>query len=185
MKKLLIALVAIMLLLSISGIAAENTSGAKVTISAKIAGIDKKVNRPVMIINITTDTPGNITYLEMYYLKDASGSLKLNKTVRYNESFVNNKLALRIIRPNAVPGKQYAIVKGVVKLDNKTYYKWLNLSVKSTKKLGTANNTNKPNVTQNTPSGDTGSDTNKSPGFEIIGLIVTISMVYLLKRRMR
>lgn len=150
------------LIMSVVGVAGDNkTEKTKVVVISRNIGIDQ--NREVILASIATNKIGHLIYLEEYYSRNDSDPDKINldnKIIYYNDTMTNNTLTLKIKRPLDKNGDQYKYVKAVAYIDNKrelnSWFKYGNKNDKNEKK--------------------------KSPGFEIVILIVSILSVIYIKK---
>lgn len=168
-EKCIMVLLAVILVLSVTGIAEENTEKVKIVVIAKNLGIDKNLSKQMVFVNITTDKTGHLTYVERYYSKNETGKLNIKDARMYfNATIKNNTVLLRIKRPLSESGEPYAFVRSIVYIDDKKGLdSWLKYI--DTKNTSVDKDTNKDK---------------KSPGFEVIMSIITmVSIVYLLKRK--
>lgn len=167
-EKCIMVLLAAILLLSVAGIAEENTEKTKVVVITKNLGIDKNLSKQMVYVNITADETGHLTYVERYYSKNDTGKL-IAKDARmyFNGTTENNTIWLRIKRPLSESGEPYTLIRAVVYINGQkdldTWLKYIDSKNASAIKGVNAEK--------------------KSPGFDVtIPIITMISIVYLLKR---
>jgi len=119
---IIITTVILFLLLSvISPVQADNI---RVMFQIKSVGFDQNQNSYRLLVNISTNTPGHVVYLEEYYSIDSNSNPKFVSAVRidggdlvkigstFNASF-------EILRPVSHGGKSYTLVKAVIILNDK------------------------------------------------------------------
>ncbi len=169
-SRICLIIITAILLLSVIGLAEDNsteqynsTEKTKVVVASKDIGIDQNLSKDVVVASIATNKIGHLIYMEEYYSKNDSDPNKVklvNKVIYYNGTMTNNTLTLKIKRPLNSNGERYKYIKAVAYIDNKkelnSWFKYKN--------------------------GDTNMN-KKSPGFEIVLIILTTSIVYLLIKR--
>ena len=155
------------LILSMVGIAAENTEKANITVASKSLDIDKSTNKETVLITIDTSKTGHLNYIEKYYSKNDTGAINLDSaSMYYNDTITNNTLTLEIKRPLNASGGQYLLIKAMVFIDNVRQFD---------SQFRIIDEQEEVKQTEQPP---------ESPGFDIVVPIISIvSIVYLLKRR--
>lgn len=170
-KKCILLSITIVLILSTIGIAQENNATRVVAISKDI-GIDNSSGKFIVLVNIATNKIGHLAYIEGYYFMNESGKLELDgkPIMYYNDTIKNNTLVLKIKRPLDKNGERYKYVKAVAYIDNESVLNsWFKYVNKSTLNASTENST----------------EDKKSPGFEVVPIISILSVVYILRRRLK
>lgn len=131
MKKVLIAIMTIIVLLSMSGIAQSDTTqnNVRAAINTKVLGFNSTWSAFDVLVNITITKLGYMVYIEEYYTVDSSGNPKPASSGRYYEANITGKnITFQILRPPPRSGKSYNLVRGVVLLDGKRVReRWLNV----------------------------------------------------------
>lgn len=162
--KMIVILFVTILMLSMVGVAVENTENVNVTVSEyKNENLDKNLTKEPVVIVLHTSKTGYLNYLEKYYSRNSTGALKLDSAAMYyNGTIENNTLTLKIKRPLNASGGTYSFVKAVVFIDNsKRLDSWL-----------VTTEIMEPGQTE------------ESPGFGIIIAVISVMFtVYILRRR--
>lgn len=93
------------------------------SIRTKSLGIDRTVNLQRVLVNITTERSGHLTYIEYYYSVDSKGNPKFYSSGRYYDRKIKSgRLSFEILRPRR-GSKTYTLVEARVMIDNKTIFK--------------------------------------------------------------
>lgn len=125
MKKILVAFILVIILLSIDAIAQSEIGGfqipAKVSIHAEYLGDNKSTwGFNDVLINININRLGHLLYIEEYYTIDANENPKyITSNKYYDNNITYTNISFQILRPFSSSGKYYSLVRGVVILDNK------------------------------------------------------------------
>lgn len=131
MKNVLIVLVAIMVLLSIGGMAqSTNENVAKFSISTTYIGFDNNLFSSEILVNITTPKFGRLVYVEEYFTVDSDSNPKpVTSKIYYDNSVEENNISFQILRPLSRSGKFYSMIRAAIIVDGKRVYeKWLKTS---------------------------------------------------------
>ena len=112
MKKILIAFIAIIVLLSIDSTAKGENDGiqipTKVSIHNDYLGDNNTWGFSDILINININKLGHLIYIEEYYTVDGSGNPKYVLSSRYYDSNITyNDISFQIPRPFSQSGKFY------------------------------------------------------------------------------
>lgn len=167
-EKYIVALLTTILMLSMAGMANENTENVNITekvnitIVSKNLDIDKDSNREIVSVYINSSKIGHLNYIEKYYSINETGEKNLDSAMMYyNNTMPNNTFALKIKRPLDRSGNPYRLIKAMIFIDNKKVFD---------KQLIFVKNEN--------------SSEKKSPGFDIIVAAVSIIfIIYLFKKK--
>ncbi len=75
------------------------TTPLQSVITVKDIGIDKELNKHIVLVNINSKI-GQLIYMEEYYSINGAGNLKLDsRIIYYNNTIKNSELTLKIKRP--------------------------------------------------------------------------------------
>ncbi|HEY9245229.1 MAG TPA: hypothetical protein VIO11_00130 [Candidatus Methanoperedens sp.] len=119
-----------------TGLASANVSNntndtIKFSIKSKFLGVDNNFNTEIMHFNITISKPGNLTYIENYYL-EGSESLKFQSSTRYFDANLTDKnISFNISRPKpgSIYNRRYVFIESIILLDGEMIFnKTVNLS---------------------------------------------------------
>ena len=129
MKKILMIILTVILLFSVSSMAAQTSD---IILRTKYLYFDKDFNGHRILINITInnlDHPRHLTYVEEYYRIDSSGNpAQVNSGRYYDDTISTNFISFEIVRPKK-SDSTYSLIKGVILLDNqRTFETWINSS---------------------------------------------------------
>ena len=128
MKNFLIALVAVMVLLPIGGVAqSTNENAVKFSIHTTYIGFDNNWFSSIMLVNITTPKFGHLVYVEEYFTVDSSDNPKpVTSKTYYDNNVKENNISFQILRPLSRSGKFYSMIRAVIMVDGERMYeKWL------------------------------------------------------------
>ncbi len=88
------------------------------SIRTKSLGIDRNWNAQRILVNITTEKLGHLTYIEYYYSVDSNGNPKFYSSGRYyDQKITGNKLSFEILRPRR-GSKTYTLVEAKAMINN-------------------------------------------------------------------
>lgn len=135
MKKILSAVFVAAMLLSIIDISmiyaanADNTQNIQIILRTKYLYFDKLYNGHRIQINISSNTQGNLTYMEEYYIIDSNGNPRMVNSGRYYDGpLINNFISFEILRPKK-GANDYSMIKGIVLVDGQRIFEpWINSS---------------------------------------------------------
>lgn len=129
MLTILLVSVAIAALLSMVGVAQQNTSDVQVTLKSKNWGPDPTWGGSRATITITTNKMGNLVYIEEYYSTGSDGQPKLYQGNRHEEVMKDYTVTFDVNRPNHKHNQYWSTIKALVRLDNVNVYEvWINTS---------------------------------------------------------
>lgn len=153
------------LMVFISSVYVVQAQENNIKVVSKIIGINSTYNKEIVVVNITMNNIGNVSYAEGYYSVNDSGKLRLDGTSRIVTKNGTDTLTVKVLRPMSPSGKPYNMVKAVVVEDGNVVFKgFYDLN----------------NVSSNADN----NNTKKSPGFgTIISIVPIMLIVYLLKMK--
>ncbi len=129
MKKILVAFIAIIILLSIDSTAQNDgiQMPTMVSIHTDYLGNNNTWGFSDILINITVNKLGHLVYVEEYYTVDGSGNPKYVLSNRYYDNNITyNNISFQILRPFSHSGEIYNSIRGVVIFDDKRISeKWI------------------------------------------------------------
>lgn len=92
------------------------------SIKTKSLGINRDLNLQKILVNITTERLGHLTYIENYYSVDFEGNPKFYSSGRYyDQKITSSKISFEILRPRR-GRKTYTLLEAKVMIDNKTIF---------------------------------------------------------------
>ncbi len=124
LKNILAVVIIIVILFSLIPICSTAQQGdVRVRFQIKYLEFDKNLNSYKLLVNISTDKPGHVVYLEEYYTVDSNSNPKFvssgrfdgGELVKTNSSY---NASFKILRPVSHGGNFYTLVKSVVLLDS-------------------------------------------------------------------
>ena len=98
-------------------------SNVRVRFQIKYLEFDQNSNSYKLLVNISTDKPGHVVYLEEYYTVDSKSNPKFVSSGRFDggelvKTVSSYNASFEILRPVSHGGKTYTLVKSVILLDN-------------------------------------------------------------------
>ena len=95
----------------------------RVRFQIKYLEFDQNSNSYKLLVNISTDKPGHVVYLEEYYTVDSKSNPKFVSSGRFDggelvKTVSSYNASFEILRPVSHGGKTYTLVKSVILLDN-------------------------------------------------------------------
>ena len=124
LKKILAVVIVTAILFSLIPICSTAQQGdVRVRFQIKYLEFDKNSNSYKLLVNISTDKPGHVVYIEEYYTVDSKSNPKYvssdrfdgGELVKTNSSY---NASFEILRPVSHGGKTYTLAKSVILLDN-------------------------------------------------------------------
>lgn len=118
-----VIIVTVILFSLIPVITTAQQDDVRVRFQTKYIEFDKNTNSYKLLVNISTNKPGHVVYLEEYYTVDSksnpkyanSGRFDGGELVKTNSSYF---ASFEILRPVPHGGKSYTLAKAVILLDN-------------------------------------------------------------------
>ena len=95
----------------------------RVRFQIKYLEFDQNSNSYKLLVNISTDKPGHVVYLEEYYTVDSKSNPKFVSSGRFDggelvKTVSSYNASFEILRPVSHGGKTYTLIKSVILLDN-------------------------------------------------------------------
>ncbi|MBU0777938.1 PGF-pre-PGF domain-containing protein [Patescibacteria group bacterium] len=123
LKNILAVVIIIVILFSLIPICSTaQQSDVRVRFQIKYHEFDKNLNSYKLLVNISTDKPGHVVYLEEYYTVDSKSNPKFVSSGRFDggelvKTDSSYNASFEILRPVSHGGKTYTLVKSVILLD--------------------------------------------------------------------
>lgn len=151
LKKILSIVFMAAMLLSIIDISmiyaanADNTQNIQIILRTKYLFFDRQFNGHRIQINISSNTQGNVAYMEEYYVIDSNGNPRMVNSGRYYDGpLTNNFISFEILRPKK-GANDYSMIKGIVLIDGQRIFEpWITSS--ATYKYGVNGNSSSSSV---------------------------------------
>lgn len=135
-----------------------------VMVGEKILGVNNTFDKQIAIVNVTTNNPGHIVYLEEYFTLNDSGQPTFYKRQKlYEDNMQGNSLLLKVTRSLDEKKNPY-LVNAVIILDNKTFVKSLEFNDDIT--IDRAEGSNK-----------------KNQGIGITAVMTILAIIYIMKKK--
>lgn len=124
LKNILAVVIVTVILLSLIPVSGTAQQGdVHVRFQTKYLEFDKNMNSYKLLVNISTDKPGHVVYLEEYYTVDSNSNPKFVSSGRFDggelvKTSSSYNASFEILRPVSHGGKTYTLAKSVILLDN-------------------------------------------------------------------
>lgn len=185
----------------------------KMSIRTKNLGRDRNWNAQKVLINITINRLGNLTYIEEYFSVDSHSQPKFySSQIHYESKLTKGNISFEILRPRKNL-KTFILTKGIIILDGKMIYeRWITSNISNYITINSSNKDRKTAEIVNTTAtlditstpknkeisntipyqnenrqifmvNNNTNDYKKTPGFEIIGMIFILVFFCLFRRK--